>query len=153
MSSRRKPKEAADDRSSQSEYDDNASVTAFLDALDHPLKPVLEAMRTAILAADRRVTEGIKWKAPSFYYFGWFATVNIRAPSGVQLILHHGVKPQKNSTLPDTIDDPSQMLKWLARDRATIIFSSVEDFERRRKAFKKIIQQWVKHQAHLAGMA
>lgn len=66
------------------EYDDPASVAAYLAALDHPLKPVLEAVRGAILAADPGVTEGVKWSSASFYRHGWFATIGARPKHGVQ---------------------------------------------------------------------
>ncbi|MBL8186933.1 MAG: DUF1801 domain-containing protein [Acidobacteria bacterium] len=149
MPSKQKQKELATGAPARSEFDDSEGVTTFLEALDHPLKPVLVALRETIRSVPG-VTEGIKWNAPSFYCHGWFATVNLRAAAGVLLVLHHGAKSQKESTLPDTIADPAQLLKWLARDRATILFSSAEDFASKQKPFQKLIKQWVKHQASLA---
>jgi hypothetical protein len=51
---------------------DSKAVDEFLSKLKHPLKPVVEAIRSATLSADPRITEGIKWNAPSFYCNGWF---------------------------------------------------------------------------------
>lgn len=137
----------------RSEHDDSPSVAAFLSTLEHPMKSVIEAIRASILEADRTITEGIKWNTASFYCHGWFATVGVRAKTGVQLVLHHGVKARADSTLSQTIDDSSHLLTWLAKDRATITFSSAEDFKNRQAAFKGIVKQWVKHQARLAKTA
>ncbi|HQX11111.1 MAG TPA: DUF1801 domain-containing protein [Thermoflexales bacterium] len=45
-------------------------VDAWMDALDHPLKPVAQALRTLILRADTTVGEHIKWNHPAFFYTG-----------------------------------------------------------------------------------
>lgn len=41
-----------------------------MDALDHPLKPVAQALRAVILRADKNVGEHIKWNHPAFFYTG-----------------------------------------------------------------------------------
>jgi hypothetical protein len=46
------------------EHDDSPAVTAHVARMTHPLKPTLEALRQAILAADPAITEGIKWNSP-----------------------------------------------------------------------------------------
>ena len=114
------------------------------------MKSVIEAIRLAILDSDRTITEGIKWNTASFYCHGWFATVGVRATTKVQLVLHHGASAQVNSTLSQTIEDPSGLLTWLDKDRATITFSSAEGFKSNEVAFKEIIRLWAKHQALLA---
>jgi hypothetical protein len=129
-----------------SEHDDRAAVTAFLDALEHPLKALMETIRATILSADRSITEGIKWNTASFYSSGWFATINVRAKSGVQLILHHGAKIRKGGKTGSAIKDPSHLLTWLGDDRASITFSGPEDFQSKRAAFTNLIKDWVKCQ-------
>jgi hypothetical protein len=134
------------------DHDDTESVTAYMSSLDHPLKSVIEAIRLTILEADRTITEGIKWKSPSFYCHGWFATVNIREKKSVQVVLHHGAKVRDESTLSLTIDDSAQLLTWLSKDRAIITFASAEDFRSKQKTFRKLIKQWAAYQAHLATL-
>jgi hypothetical protein len=134
----------------RSEYDNPEAVNAYMQSLEHPLKSVLEEIRCTILEADPGITEGIKWNSSSFYCYGWFATVNVKAKNGVQVVLHHGAKIRDDSTLSLTIDDPSQLLTWPSRDRAVITFVSTDSFQSNRIAFKNIIQQWVNYQAHLA---
>jgi hypothetical protein len=124
-----------------SEYDDSESIIAYLKTLEHPLKPVVKAIRQTILEADSRITEGIKWNSASFYYYGWFATINTRAMNTVQVVLHHGARARANSLLRLKIDDPSQLLTWPAQDRAIATFLSVANFKSSREAFKRITRQ------------
>ena len=113
----------------------------------------MELVRAAILSADPGITEGIKWNTASFYFLGWFVTIGVRSQTGVQVIMHHGTKVQKDSTLSQTIEDSAGLLTWQAKDRALITFLSAEDFGQKRAAFVRIIRQWVEHQAYLARMA
>lgn len=136
----------------RNEYDDTDSVNVYMQKLEHPLKPVVEAIRSTILKADPRITEGIKWNSPSFYCYGWFAAVNTRAKNGVQVVLHHGAKVRNDTTLSSTVDDASLLLTWPSQDRAVLSFISTEDFQNKRGAFEKIIKQWADYQAHLADM-
>jgi hypothetical protein len=131
------------------EHDDTESVTAFLDDLDHPMKPVLQKIRAAILSADKAITEGIKWNTASFYRQGWFATINVRARAGVQIILHQGAKIRAGGSLREKINDTSHLLAWLGKDRAAITFANAGDFESKRAAFIKVIKQWAAQQADL----
>lgn len=132
------------------EYDNPAAVAAYLATLDHPLKPVVESIRLAILEADAAITEGIKWNSPSFYCYGWFATTNIRPKKNVLVVLHHGAKAHPEATLNQTIKDESALLTWMAADRAVVSFESVEDFAANRTAFVTLIRQWAAYQTQLA---
>ena len=68
----------------------NPEVDAFIQDLDHPLEDVMLAVRAAILDADARMTEGIKWKSPTFMYEGNLASINPRAKAHVSLMFHTG---------------------------------------------------------------
>ena len=122
---------------------------ALLKSLDYPLKPVIESIRSTILKADNRITEGIKWNAPSFFCHGWFATFHLRATAGAVLVLHHRAKVMSTSTLSHSINDPAKLLTWAAPDRATITFTSAADFKVKQSALKVIIRQWVEYQNEL----
>jgi len=121
------------------------SVETFLEALDHPHKPEILALRQIILAADPRIGEGIKWNAPSFRTSEYFATFHLRAKPGVQIILHLGAKVRETATTGITIEDPAAMLEWLARDRATLKFRDLQDVAVRRAAFTLLLRQWIEH--------
>jgi hypothetical protein len=121
------------------------NVDAFLDALDNPHKPEILAVREAILGADPTIAEGIKWNAPSFRTSEYFATFHLRAKEGVQVILHLGAKARDVSIAGGAIDDPSSLLDWLGKDRATVKFRDMADIEAKRAAFVALVRQWIGH--------
>jgi hypothetical protein len=120
-----------------------AEVEPFLAALDHPWKQEIITLRRVILSADPGIAEGIKWNAPSFRTTEHFATMQLRAKDGVQIILHLGPKPRETATTGITIDDPDSLLTWLAKDRASIIFRDLADIDIKQAAFTQIIRQWI----------
>jgi hypothetical protein len=122
-----------------------ADVESFMQALDHPMKAGLQALRDIILAADPSIAEGIKWNAPSFRTTEYFATTNLRARDCAQLILHFGARVNTISSTGVTIDDPEKLLTWLGKDRATIRFSDMNSVHRQRDAFTAILRRWIVH--------
>lgn len=121
------------------------SVEAFLAALDHPHKAEILALRQAILGADPSIGEGIKWNAPSFRTSEYFATFHLRAKPGVQIILHLGAKSRGDAAPPVVIDDPTSLLEWLGKDRASVKFRDAADVEAKRAAFVAILRRWIEH--------
>src|SRR5690348_11670990 len=65
-------------------------VDAWMAAYDNPQKPLVEAVRRAILSADRRIGETIKWQAPTFFYKGNLASFYPRSKAHVSLLIHTG---------------------------------------------------------------
>ena len=65
-------------------------VDAWMTTYDNPMKPVVEAARQVILAADPRIGETIKWKAPTFVYKGNLASFFPRAKVHASLMFHTG---------------------------------------------------------------
>ncbi len=122
----------------------NGSVDQYLKSLVHPFKAEIEVLRSVILAADIRITEGIKWNAPSFYCQEWFATFNLRSKGLVQIIFHRGakVKPVGNSRY---VDDPTMLLQWITNDRCSASFGDINDARAKAPALKDIVAQWVKN--------
>jgi hypothetical protein len=118
-------------------------VDKLLAELDHPLLAELQALRTIFLAADERISEGVKWNAPSFFYIDWFATFNLRSTKEIQVILHTGAKVKASSIDGVPIDDPEGLLKWLAKDRCLVTLSGMSEIEVKKEAVTAIIQQWV----------
>jgi len=121
------------------------NVETFLEALDHPLKPEIHALRQIILNADPGIAEGIKWNVPSFRTTEYFATFHLRARDSVQVILHFGAKMRDNSKAGIAISDPQSLLHWLAKDRASVSFRDMEDIDAKRSVFTDVIRQWIKH--------
>jgi len=120
-------------------------VEAFLASLDHPLKQEILALREVILGADPGIGEGIKWNAPSFRTSEHFATMNLRAKDGVQVILHFGAKKRERPIARTAIADPESVIEWLGEDRATAKFRDLAEIQARRSAFVDVIRQWIQH--------
>lgn len=118
-----------------------SEVDAFLAGLAHPRKKEIEALRAAILAADRRIRESIKWNAPSFMLDDHFATFKLHPPGSVQIVLHTGAKTKPNAR-PIQLDDPTGLLRWAAPNRGIVVFSTAPD-ARARKAFVALVKQWI----------
>jgi len=120
----------------------SAVVDAYMATLDHAMSAQVEQLRTAILSADARVNESIKWNAPSFFIEDHFATFNLHYPDRVQIVLHAGAKVNPNANQFE-ISDPSGLLKWAAADRASITFGSAAEVDDRMASFQDILRQWI----------
>ena len=117
-------------------------VAAYLDALDHPRRAELIAVRKIILGARPGISEGIKWNAPSFFFRDYFATTGVRSPEFVHVVLHTGAKVKASATKGVQIADPSGMLEWHAKDRCSAKFFDMKDVKQKKAAFEAIIRQW-----------
>lgn len=123
--------------------DTTQAVDDFMARLEHPFKPGIETIRAIMLGVDPSVSEGIKWNAPSFRTSEYFATVNLRAKSGVDIILHLGAKVRALPAGGITIPDPGQLLRWLGKDRASISFGSTEDLLHKQAALHALLREWI----------
>lgn len=121
------------------------SVENFLITLEHPHKPEIMALRQIILAADPAITEAIKWNAPSFRTTEHFATFQLRAKDGVQIIFHLGAKVTAATATGITIADPAALLTWLAKDRASVIFPNLAEIQAKQSAFADLVCAWIVH--------
>jgi hypothetical protein len=117
-------------------------VDAYMHELDHPCKKEMQAIRKIILGVDPRITEEIKWNAPSFALGEHFVTFNGWAKDYVQLIFHHG--PKKATSAGKPINDPDGLLEWLATDRASIRFENMKDVRAKEAGLQKIIRLWIR---------
>jgi hypothetical protein len=123
--------------------DTTKAVDEFMRALDHPMKREIEAIRSAILGVDRRIAEGINWNAPSFRMGEYFATTNLREKKGIGVILHLGAKARELPAGGLAINDPSGLLRWLAKDREMVVFADLAHLEASRAAFESLVRQWI----------
>lgn len=119
------------------------TVAQFMDALEHPLKREIDAVRGILLATDPAIREEIKWNAPSFRTTEFFATVNLRATDGVQLVFHTGAKARELPGGPVRIDAPDALVRWLGKDRCLVTLGTAAEMASRRAAFEKLVRQWI----------
>ena len=101
MTKRKAPKPRSPQRAGKTTNGTN-EVDAFLAALEHPLKPQVQALRKAILAVDDRITEQVKWNAPSFRTAkDYVCTFSLRPGKPLLLIFHNPLIPRIQSTIFD----------------------------------------------------
>ena len=121
------------------------AVDAFMQGLEHPHKAAVEALRKVIRSAAPGIHEGVKWNAPSFRTSEYFATMNLREKAGIGLILHLGAKARSLPAGGIAIADPGKMLRWLAKDRAMVVFSDAKDLARRKDSLAALVRAWIAH--------
>ncbi len=115
-------------------------VDRFMSGLNHPLKDQVERLRTAILESNDRITEHVKWNAPSFRYAGEDrVTFRLYPEDRVQLVFHRGSKV-KSDAGKFLFDDDTGLLRWVANDRAVV---AVQDAEVKQRDLVDVINRWV----------
>ena len=102
----------------------DASATAHVDAMGHPRREQIERAREAVLAADERLVESVKWNAPSYAIGEHLVTLRLRPGDRVEVILHRGVAARADDVAPVLEDD---RLDWRAPDRAVRALGAEED--------------------------
>jgi hypothetical protein len=114
---------------------DKAVVDAYMRDLDHPFKAEIEAVRAIILGASPKVSERIKWNAPSFFYKEDLGAFHPRATEFAHLVL----------LFPGGAGVPakSSLLEGKAKDRREAKFHSLEDIETKKLALEKLVKAWV----------
>ncbi|MCB1517898.1 MAG: DUF1801 domain-containing protein [Hyphomicrobiaceae bacterium] len=108
------------------------AVDEWLEAYDNPMKPVVEAVREAVLSADPRIGECIKWQAPTFTYKGNIASFFPKAKKHATLMFHKG------ASIPG--DFPNLMGD--ARDGRSMNFSSLDDLAGKKAELQAVCVGW-----------
>lgn len=100
---------------------DAEQVEAYLQALEHPMKAEIEALRTIIKTAHPKIRERIKWNAPSYYSTADIVTFGppMRKLDEVLLVFHH----------PAAVKIESGILEGNYKDRRLAVFRSMAEVE------------------------
>jgi uncharacterized protein YdhG (YjbR/CyaY superfamily) len=107
-------------------------------------KPLVTALLRSITEECPNLTETIKWNAPSFSDSGKDRmTIMLHKKNIVGLILHTGAKPKEDKKAPRLYDDGTGLLEWNSNVRATISFTSIDDFLAKQELFKKAVTTWI----------
>ena len=110
----------------------NPDVDTWLDAYDNPMKPVVMAIRDAILAADARVSETIKWQAPTFVYKGNIASFFPKSKKHASLMFHKGAEIAGD--FPNLTGD--------GKEARTFKVSDLDDLTAKQSELQNIIRAW-----------
>ncbi len=121
------------------------AIAALLDASTHPQRAVIDAVRALIARAVPVAVESIKWNAPSFATAEHFATFNLRARPGVQLVLHLGAKPRRDADMREAIGTDAPLLEWKGPDRALVTVRDATHLASIRVPLARVLRTWAKH--------
>lgn len=122
----------------------DSATTAWLDSMQHPLRPEMDQLRAIILSVDPSIIEGVKWNTASYRTTEWFATLNgprhIKEP---MIILHAGARA-KGIALKDRIPDHDGLITWLGKDRGQILLKDAKNIQAIQQALQAIVSAWIK---------
>ena len=116
-------------------HNDRSAVEAYLREIDHPFKAEMEAVRAIILGVSDKISERIKWNAPSFFYKEDLGAFNPRATEYAHLIL---LFPGGAG-----MDDKSGLLEGNHKDRREAKFHSLDDVKAKKRALEKLVKNWL----------
>lgn len=118
-------------------------VEEYLDGLDHPFRAQVAELRLMISQSDDRVTEGIKWNAPSFSWQGNDrVTLKLNPKNCFQIIFHRGAK--KDASDSNGFEDRSGIVEWIGPDRGIVRITSPKEFENVKELVADIAIRWMK---------
>lgn len=98
-------------------------VENYMAKLDHPLKVEIEAVRK-IIKSNSKLSERIKWNAPSYYYKEDLVTFNLHNKKLVHLVFHHPAIVQIKSPILEGNYDTRRMTYFDGMD--SVIKNSME---------------------------
>ena len=105
----------------------------YLANFDHPLKAEIEAVRDIILSASDKITESVKWSAPSYAYKDNLCTFNPRAKKFVNLTFHKGA----------LINDTTGLLEGDQKEARVARFANMDEVEAKKSALQEVVKKWV----------
>jgi uncharacterized protein YdhG (YjbR/CyaY superfamily) len=113
---------------------DATQVASYMQTLDHPLKPEIERLREILKSADERLSERIKWNAPSYHLDGvdivTFGPL-MRKKDEILLVFHH----------PKIVEVSSSILEGNYKDRRLVTFRNITEVEERALELVRIIRE------------
>jgi hypothetical protein len=99
---------------------------------DNPQKPLVLAVRKAILEADRRLDETIKWSTPTFVYKGNLASFNPKSKAHVSLLVHTGGQISGDFPSLEGTGPIARVMK----------FNSADDLKAKLPELKRLAKAW-----------
>jgi hypothetical protein len=103
-------------------------VDAWFEKYDNPQKDLVQRVRQVILDTDPRITETIKWQAPTFMYRGNIASFYPKTKSHVSLMFHTGASLPDPSGVLEGEGDTSRVLRILNHDDLTAKTDAIRQF-------------------------
>jgi uncharacterized protein YdhG (YjbR/CyaY superfamily) len=111
-------------------------VDVLLDQLDHPLRTEVDEVRAIILGASPKLSERVKWNAPSYFYKENLVTFNLHATDRVHLVFHNVAITRIESDLLEG--------KGTYRDRRMVFLGDKAAIRTRKKELQRVIAELVR---------
>jgi len=109
-------------------------VNDWMDKLDASFKPSINAVRKIIRTAAAKLTERIKWNAPSYYYKEDIVTFGpTKVKDKIILVFHH----------PGIVKIRSELLQGTYKDRRLVYLNSIKEIKDAQKELERIIKESV----------
>ena len=99
---------------------------------EHPHKDAMLRVREIILGADDRMTESVKWSAPTFSFEGNLASFQPRTKKFVSLMFHRGSE----------IPGEHPRLEGDAALVRVMRFDDLDDVEAKRQDLEAVVRAW-----------
>ena len=112
---------------------DEEKVAAYMKKLKHPLKPETDAVRAIIKNSSKKLSERIKWNAPSYYYKEDLVTFNHYKARFILLVFHN----------PAIVKIRSPLLTGDYKDRRLIYFDNMKAIKDNKKELERIMNELV----------
>jgi len=109
-------------------------VEAWMSNIDPSFKTSINAVRKTIKAAGPKLSERIKWNAPSYYYKEDIVTFGpTKAKDKLILVFHH----------PNIVKIKSGLLQGDYKDRRLVYLNSAKEIKDAQKELERIIKESV----------
>jgi len=109
-------------------------VKAYMSKLDKKAKAEIEAVRKIIKSSSSKLSERIKWNAPSYYYKEDILTFGPYKTHKLLLVFHH----------PAVVKVKSELLQGDYKDRRLVYFKDKAGAEKNKKELSRIITGIIK---------
>jgi len=118
-------------------------VDEFMERLEHPDREGIDLLRNRILESDDRITERVKWNAPSFCFEGEDrVTFRLKPGNRFQLIFHRGANVRDEADR-FTFDDETGLIEWAAPDRGVLGIEDSADAIERQSEIVALVNRWM----------
>jgi hypothetical protein len=118
------------------------AVETWLAALGPDERAMVNRLRGIVHAAAPRLSERIKWNAPSFADGDEDrVTLGLERKGGVRAVLHRGASVRDSSVFIFT--DPDRVARWPSPDRGVAIFATLAAVEARATDVEQLVRRWV----------
>lgn len=122
----------------------STSVEVFLQNASGTVREIVIAARPVIFGADKRLTEQIKWNAPSFCVDGDDRiTFHVGKKGDVMLIFHLGAKAKDRKGKEPLMQDATGLLEWATPDRAVLRLPDAAYVKAITPKLSTLVRQWI----------